>query len=109
MKSNLSGAKLSVTQDLVHSMRDQAHGAHKQAAQTCGCDECQDHLDALNQIGQNDDDTNRYQSGDIIERGQTESITTILDRLQAAGFLDTQQRQMAAAQLAVRPMYNNKV
>jgi hypothetical protein len=46
------GRRLSAdTKDAVHAMRDHGHATHKQAASTCGCDECQDHLDALSQIG----------------------------------------------------------
>ncbi len=51
-----AGARISAeTRAAMHMARDHAHNAHMAAAQTCGCDECQDHIDALNQIGRSDD------------------------------------------------------
>ncbi len=51
-----AGARLSgETKDAIHGMRDHGHATHKQAAETCNCEECQDHLDALGQIGKSKD------------------------------------------------------
>ncbi len=60
------GAKHSAeTKEALHAMRDQGHGIHKQAAETCNCEECQDHMDALNQIGKEGNDENvDYQGAD---------------------------------------------
>jgi hypothetical protein len=51
-----AGARLSKeTQDAMHMARDHAKSALTSTCQTCGCDECNDHMDALMQIGKNDD------------------------------------------------------
>lgn len=51
-----AGARLSQeTQDAMHMARDHAKNAMQQTCATCGCDDCQDHIDALMQIGKNDD------------------------------------------------------
>ena len=52
-----AGATISAaTREGMHAVRDQLHGAHKQAAANCGCDECADHLNVLSKIGKDDGD-----------------------------------------------------
>lgn len=118
------------TQSVMHEARDHAlHSAHKACA-ACGCDDCADLQGRLEGAPSFEPSANmaldKAQTGDIesrrfapsyvaldtrehqaIERRNAENLTTILDRLQANGFLNSHQRQMAAAQLAVRPMVNN--
>ncbi len=104
------------TQSIMHESRDHAMNAAHRACAACGCDDCADvqgRLEGAPSFEPSDSMAlDKSQAGTIERRNAERSITDILDRLQANGFLDTQQRQMLAAQLAVsvRPMFsNNKV
>jgi|SRR5579859_214124 len=97
----------------LHEIRDCSHNSHRAAADLCGCDECQDHVEALNKLYSDHDDAmpggpqgDRSQAANI-ERSNAESVLDTLNHLQAKGLLSSQQAQMAAAAIAVRPMYNN--
>lgn len=110
---NRAGAKFDTdTQNAIHAARNSAHQAHKQMSEACGCGECQDHLDALRQIGTQRGDGRvaiAAPTSATIERSNPESVLDILNHLQAQGFLNSQQAQLAAATIAIKPMYNNKV
>jgi hypothetical protein len=112
---NRTGVTISSeTRDAIHEARDCSHNAHRQLADLCGCDECNAHAEALDKLYVDHDDAapggplgDRSQSG-VIERNN-ESVQSVLDRLQAAGLLNSSEAQVAAAALTVRKMYNNKV
>ncbi len=115
---NRAGAKASAErQSIMHEARDHATQAAHRICASCGCSDCADvqgRLEGAPTFKGADDDTDRRQrprteirQTGTIERSNAESLTDILDRLQAKGFLNSHQRQMAAAQLAVRPMFGN--
>lgn len=66
------GATISAaTRDAMHQVRDQLHGAHKQATANCNCEECQAHLGLLHgidSVGHGDGD------GDADDRAQIAEI-----------------------------------
>lgn len=112
---NRAGAKnsaesLTNTQSVMHESRDHALNAAHRACAACGCDDCADVKNRLEGAPSFEPSASmaldKAQSGDI-ERSNTESVLDILNRLQAKGLLSSQQAQMAAAAIAIRPMVNN--
>jgi len=105
-----SAKSITDTQTVMHEARNHALNAAHRACAACGCDDCADVQGRLEGAPSFEPSASmaldKSQSG-TIERGNT---IAVLDRLQASGFLSTHQRQLAAAQLAISPMYgNNKV
>jgi hypothetical protein len=93
----------------MHEARDHATQALHKVCAACGCSDCADvqgRLEGAASFQGADADTDRHQAAEI-KRGNTESVLDILNRLQAKGLLSSQQAQMAAAAIAVRPMYGN--
>ncbi|HEX3641773.1 MAG TPA: hypothetical protein VHV10_10820 [Ktedonobacteraceae bacterium] len=90
-----------------HKARDHVVADLQRLLAACACTECQDAKGWLESSEALHMSMSMSQDADFERRANAESITTILDRLQATGFLNSQQRQMAAAQLAVRPMFGN--
>jgi hypothetical protein len=88
-----------------HKARDHVVADLQRLLADCACPECQDakgwldSSEALNGI--------RVQDSNFERRAPAEDVRTVLDRLQAAGALSSTEAQMAAAAVAVRPMYGN--
>jgi hypothetical protein len=108
---NRAGAKPSAErQSIMHEARDHATQAAHRICASCGCSDCADvqgRLEGAPSFEPSDSMAfDKSQTADI-ERGNAESVLDILNRLQSRGLLSSQQAQMAAAAIAIRPMYNN--
>jgi len=112
---NRAGAKPSAetqstmagTQSIMHESRDHALNAAHRACAACGCDDCADvknRLEGAPSFEPSDSMAlDKSQSADI-ERGNAESVQSVLNRMQAKGLLNSSEAQVAAAALLARPM-----
>jgi hypothetical protein len=96
-----AGARLSKeTMDALHTARDHSMNAAKQTMQTCGCDDC---MDAMNKIAENDDNDGDVDANEVAPATMRKLVADIV-RTELAAFTTALQNQNAATMQRVNAL-----